>query len=574
MSSAKQDVVAALQELAELTLLEEQDPNSFRVRAYEKALLSLAPVGEELRGMDEKALQAIPGIGKSTAAKIRELLTTGKIEKLEELRRRFPPGYRRLLRVPDLGPKSMHKLRAGLGIESLEQLEAAIRSGEVAKLAGFGEKKAQNLLRALERLGGAQAAEAWPIADAMPVARRLVEKLRQLAPRADFCGSLRRLSETVRDLDIVVATDQPDALAPRVQEALGAPEVLASGPTKVSVRLESGLQVDVRLVPPASYGAAQLYFTGSKAHNIKLRQLAMARGWILSEYALAERDSQRVVAAATEESIYQALGLPFIPPPMRQDNGELEGLPGFVERGQLIGDLHVHTDTSGDGKSPIEDMLEQGRARGYRYMAVTDHAEDLPVSGVGRDVMLAQRQKLAGLRGRFSDLTVLHGCELNIGPEGGLDYDAEFRAGFDWCVAAVHSHFDLSPGEQTRRLLTAMRDRTVNVIGHLSGRRIGRRPGIEVDVDAVLQAAEETGCAIEINSALSRLDASADVLRRARGKDVTFVISTDSHHVSEYERLDWGAQQAQRGWVDPERIANTWAPERFLEWARARRRGP
>jgi DNA polymerase (family 10) len=301
----------------------------------------------------------------------------------------------------------------------------------------------------------------------------------------------------------------------------------------------------------------------------------MARGLVLNEYGLFTREPEQLVAADREAAIYAALELPFIPPPMREDSGELDGeLPAFLELGALHGDLHVHTDMSGDGESTLEEMLSHAVRRGYRFMAITDHAENLPMIGVGREAMMAQRDKIASVRSAYPGLNVLHGCELNIGPEGDLDYDAEVRAGFDWCVAAVHSHFDLTPFEQTKRLSTAMRDGSVNVIGHLSGRRIGRRPGVEFDVDAVLEAAALTGTAIKINSALGRLDASADVLRRARSRDVYFTISTDAHHIDEYARLQWGAAQAQRGWVDPDRVVTSWAPERFLAWAKARRRGP
>jgi DNA polymerase (family 10) len=265
---------------------------------------------------------------------------------------------------------------------------------------------------------------------------------------------------------------------------------------------------------------------------------------------------------------------------LREDAGEVEAasrgeLPEAVTLDDMLGDLHVHTSLSGDGRSPLEGMLETARARGYRYLAITDHAENLAINGVPRDKLLLQREELRRLQDRYSDMRLLHGCELNIAADGSLDYDQDFRMGFDWCVAAIHSHFDLSPKEQTKRLLTAMANPAVNVIGHLSGRRIGSRPGVELDIDEVLSAAAETQTAIEINSALARLDASSEVLRRARahiekGENLAFVISTDAHHTSELDRMQWGTKHALRGWVDKRRIANTWDAERFLKWATRR----
>jgi DNA polymerase (family 10) len=330
------------------------------------------------------------------------------------------------------------------------------------------------------------------------------------------------------------------------------------------------------VVSLAQFGAACQYFTGSKAHNIKLRQRALGRGWTLNEYGLTEADTGKVIAAETEEAIYEALGLAYIPAPMREDHGEIEA----AERGELLeplglgalkGDLHVHTTLSGDGRSPLEEVVASARERGYAYLAITDHGEDLAMNGVGRDELRAQRKQMDALAKRHPELTLLHGCELNIGKDGGLDYDAEFRRELQWCVAGVHSHFDLDAEAQTRRILKAMEDPAVDAIAHLSGRRIGRRPGIELDVDAVLKQAVETNTAIEINASLGRLDASSDVLLRARGMPVTFVVSTDAHHTRELARMEWGALQAARGWVDPGRVANTWPRERFLEWLRERR---
>jgi DNA polymerase (family 10) len=317
-------------------------------------------------------------------------------------------------------------------------------------------------------------------------------------------------------------------------------------------------------------GAARLYFTGSKGHNIKLRQRALARGMTLNEYALSRIAGGETVAGESEEQIYQALGLPWIPPVLREDAGEIEAaekgrLPQPI--GDVIGDFHVHTSLSGDGRSTLEEVVAAARERGCRVLAITDHAEGTR-SGVGRDALLAQREQIRAMRAALGGaLTLLHGVELNIGPNGELDYDAEFRRGFDWCLASVHDHFEQDRAAQTRRLVAAMRDPSVRMIGHLSARMIGRRPAIDLDLDAILAAAAETGTALEINGALPRLDLSVESLRRARGSGATFVLTSDAHHARELERVRYAAWNAERAWIPPERVANAWPVERLVAWA-------
>ena len=412
---------------------------------------------------------------------------------------------------------------------------------------------------------------------ALPIADEFVAALEALpeVERARYCGSLRRLRETVADVDIVAASREPAAVREAFVKMPTVREVIGSGDTKTSVLTTTGLQVDLRVVDPKQFGAACQYFTGSKTHNIKLRQRALERGLLLNEYGLSRVDTGEVIASDSEEAIYRALDLPLIPAPMREDRGEIEAaeqgvLPAAVRLADVRGDLHVHTTLSGDGRSTLEEIVASAAERGYAYLALTDHAENLAMSGVSREALARQRKEIDALRGRFPGLTLLHGSELNIGRDGSVDYDPEFRRTLEWRVAGVHSHFDLGRDEQTRRILAAMEDPTVDAIAHLSGRRIGRRAGIELDIDAVLAKAEATNTAIEINASLGRLDASSEVLLRARGMDVTFVLSTDTHHTRELARMDWGVRHATRGWVDPSRIANSWPRERFLEWLRAR----
>jgi DNA polymerase (family X) len=331
------------------------------------------------------------------------------------------------------------------------------------------------------------------------------------------------------------------------------------------------------VVAESQLGAALLYFTGSKGHNIKLRQRALTRGYTLNEYALSETEGGRVVASETEEQIYRALGLPFIPPVLREDAGEIDAAEsGRLPRalGTVIGDFHVHTTVSGDGRSTLEEVVGAAKARGYRVLAITDHAEGT-LSGVGREALLEQRERIRALQAELGhELELLQGVELNIGKNGELDYDSEFRASFDFCLASVHDHFELDRAAQTRRLVTAMQDPSVRMIGHLQARMIGGRPPIEVDLDAILSAAEKTGTALEINGALPRLDVSVDALRRARGREVTFVLTSDAHHARELDRVRFARLNAERAWLDPERVVNTGPAERLLAWTEKKSAAP
>jgi DNA polymerase (family X) len=319
-------------------------------------------------------------------------------------------------------------------------------------------------------------------------------------------------------VDIVVATNDPAAVGRAVREFPQVAELVGSGNTKTSFLTHDGLQVDVRAVRPDQLGSALLYFTGSKTHNISLRQRAIDRGWLLSEYGLFDGDT--VVASATEEEVYAALEMEFVPPPLREGSGEVEAaaegrLPRLVSREDILGDMHYHSDRSGDGRSSLEDMVEAAIAAGYRYVAFTDHGEDLTINGSTREEMIAHRDRIRVLDDRYPEIELLFGCELNIGPDGDLDYDPAFRLEFDWCVASIHSHFDLPAEQQTIRILKALADPAVNAIGHLTGRYVGRRPGVEFDVEPILDGLATTGVALEINGALDRLDATADVARLA-----------------------------------------------------------
>lgn len=565
-------------EMAKLTKIADGSTQSFRARAYESAAKSLEGLAVPAADLTESELMELKGIGKASAGRIREFLETGKVAKLEELRAAFPPDFLELVRIPGLGPKTAILLRDELGVASVADLKVALENEAVRELPGLGKKTEENLVRAVERMGLTGKDRRTPILEAMIEARRLVAELGAVdgVHAVQYCGSLRRFRDTVADLDILVATDDGEPVIARLVGLASVKETIGSGETKTSVLTQSGLQVDLRIVRSDQWGAATLYFTGSKDHNIRLRQLAIDKGWLLNEYGLEDTETGEVVASKTEEDIYDALGLPFILPTLREDRGEIEAarsgdLPDVVVDGDLRGDLHVHTDMSGDGDHSLEAMLDAAAELGLEYVAITDHAENLTINGVGKDEMLAQRQRIAELQPNYPTMRILHGTELNIAPDGTVDYDFDFLMGYDWCVASVHSHFDLDRETQTVRLIEAMKHPAVNAIGHLIGRRVGKRPGIEIDVDAVLTAAELTGTAIEINSHLDRLDAPVEVLWQARERDVRFVISTDSHRTGELRQSRWGIRQAQRGWVDKAKIANTWPADRFLDWSSAGR---
>ncbi len=560
--------------------LEEGSPQAFRVRAYDNAIQGLETATGDVASFTEAELVAIKGVGKSTAQKIHEFVDSGTITKLELLRKKYPAEFVNLTRIPGLGPKTLLMLRDKLEVNNLEDLQAAIASERLRDLPGLGAKSEEKIARSIERLGLHGKDARTPIVEALPLARAMVAELGALpgVRQIDYCGSLRRFQEDIGDIDILVSSTKPQPIMDHFVAMGSVSDVIGHGETKSSVLISSGLQVDLRVVLPGEYGAALLYFTGSKTHNIHLRQLAIDRGLLLNEYGLSDIETDKVVASKSEKQIYSRLDLPFIPPTLREDTGEIERaaageLPNPVQLKDIKGDLHYHTSLSGDGRSTLAEMVAAAAERGYQYVAITDHGEDLTINGASRKQMRAQRTKISRLQDSYPDLTILHGCELNIGKTGSVDYDPDFLLEFDWTVASVHSYFDLDQNQQTERILQAMANPAVNAIGHLSGRYIGRRPGIELDLDAVMEAAAATGTAIEVNGALDRLDATPEAIRTGIEHGVTFVIDTDSHHTNEGVRMEHGVLNAQRGWVDKKMVANTWPRARFLKWAKRKRGG-
>lgn len=569
-----------LQELVDLLVMAEGSKQAFRVRAYEKALAAVLALPSPAAEMTEAQLIKVPGIGKGTASKIREYVDTGAVTRIVELRKRFPAEMMELTRIPGLGPKTVVMLRDQLGVGSVDELQAAIASDSLQGLPGLGPKSQVKIAAAIERIGLHGKDRRTPISDALPIANDLVAALSALpsVSQAQYCGSLRRFRETIADIDIVVASTKPaDVMAAFVALPL-VDSIIGQGDTKTSVLTAYGLQIDLRVVKPAQFGAAILYFTGSKQHNIELRQRSIDRGLLLNEYALEDPDTGDKVSSRTETAIYKALGLRFIPPELREGLGEIAAadtgpMPRLVEVDDVRGDLHVHSTWSGDGRSSLDDMVAAAAARGLEYIAMTEHAQDLRINGLTREQVLAERNELERLREQYPQLTILHGSELNIGADGSIDYDPEFLDVFDWCVASVHTYFDLTEAEQTQRIVTAMQNPAVSAIGHLTGRRIGHRPSIDLNSRAIFEAAVATGTALEINGHLHRLDVPADMLVTARDiAGLRFVISTDSHHTSEYDNMRWGVHNARRGWVQRDSVINTLPLAGFLKFVAAKRK--
>ncbi len=563
MARSNDDVEELLLEYADLLSILSEDP--FKPRAYEKAARAVGGYHTDLRDLEGlKGILKIPSVGSSIGEKIHEYLETGHVTDLEQLRAQIPPGVRSLMAIPGLGPKKAMALYTELRVSSVEELLGAIDADAVAALKGFGAKTQENILRGIQRLyesgGRVQVSAALEVAELVLAELSRMKQVR----RAAYAGSLRRMAETIGDVDLLVAAAEEDA--PAIMAAFtslaAVSRVLAQGETKSSVVTDRGLQVDLRVIPPQAWGAALIYFTGSKAHNIRIREIAVRKGLKLSEYGLFRAESGKLVAAETEEEVYAKLGLPFVPPTLREDRGEVEAalaglLPKLIEPKQLKGDLHTHTNLT-DGLASLEEMVEAASKLGYAYYAVTDHAPNLAMQRMTDDKVLAQRAHLRKLQARFPKMALLHGSELNIDPDGGVDWHEDFLAGFDLTVASVHSHFNQSREEMTRRVIRAMQNPYVHVIGHPTGRLIGRRPPIDLDFEQVFEAAASTGTALEINAFPDRLDLKDEHVLWARRHGVRFAIDTDSHATTHLGVMRYGLATAQRGWLSRDDVINAW----------------
>lgn len=570
MPRPNDEVETLLREYADLLAITGGD--AFKIRAYEKAARAVAGHHEDLSTLDPRQLRAIPGVGKSIADKIAEYLEHGTVAAFEQARAATPDGVRALMDIPNLGPKKAALLHKELGIASVDELVAAIEQHRLRPLKGFGPKTEEKILHGIELMRASGGRVLLDVATEL--AEEIVAALSKIKGclRCEHAGSLRRFRETIGDVDILAAATEPAPIMAAFRELPMVSEVIVSGEKKTSVRTAHGLQVDLRVVPPEAWGAALQYFTGSQGHNIRTREMAVRAGLKLSEYGIFDAESGELIVSRTEEEVYRRLGLPWIAPPLREDRGEIEAalndeLPDLVREKDLRGDLHTHTNLT-DGVAPLETMLEAAAERGYAYYAVTDHAPNLVMQRMTDEKMLAQRERVRELDRRYRGMRVLHGTELNIDPHGDVDWPAEFLAGFDICVASVHSAFTQPRAEATRRLVRACENPHVHILGHLTGRQIGHRAPLDADFDEVFRACARTGTALEVNSFPDRLDVRDEHILHARRYGVKFSIDSDAHSVRDLAQIRYGIGTAQRGWLTPDEVINTWPLTKLRKFLR------
>jgi len=561
-------------ETADLMKVASADP--FRIRSYERAAEALEGWPQQVSELyqDEKALLAIPGIGKGMSANIRELMTTGKLGMHEEMLQKFRPSMLELLKISGLGPKTIALIWDAYQICDVEGVAKLASEGKLRALPRLSEKSEQKILKSIENYR--QLTGRFLLNTADEIAVKMTDFLAGLpgVEKVTPAGSLRRGRETVGDLDLLVTgkccdTDtQRNAVIDRIVSFPGILEVLAKGENKVSIKLRSGMQVDVRLLPTDSFGAAMQYFTGSKNHNVQLRQRAIKQGYTLNEYGLVRVEDNKRVAGKTEEEIYKKLGLKFIPPELREDCGEIQAaaedkLPDLITQADLQGDVHMHT-VETDGKCTIEEMALAARDRGYKYMAITDHSKNLAfANGLDDTRAEAHIKKIRAASKAIDGITIFAGIEVDILVDGSLDLSDSVLEQMDIVIASVHSHFSQDRDTMTARLLKTISNPNVSVIGHPTGRQLLRRDAYPFDLDAVLKAAKKNRVAMELNSYPDRLDLSDVHLRAAKQLGVKIVINTDSHHTSHMEKIRYGVTQARRAWLTNEDVLNTLSPDKF-----------
>jgi DNA polymerase (family 10) len=567
-------VERTLREYADLLSIAGGD--AYKARAYEKAARAVGGYPEDLAELDEAGILAIPGVGRSIASKVVDVLTLGSFDELDALRAKVPEGVRAMTAVPGFGPKKAMAVHTELGIDSVDGLVAAAERGELSGLKGFSRATERAVIEGVRRLRSSGGRVR--IDQALEVAEDLLARLREVpgVTKATYAGSLRRMAETIGDVDLLVSCERSSEVMDALADSDLTARVISRGETRSSIVTTAGLQVDLRVVAPEAWGAALIYFTGSKAHNVRIREMAVRKGLKLNEYGLFRAKSGKLLAAETEEAVYERLGLSYIEPTLREDRGEIEAglageLPDVITLRQIRGDLHTHTNLT-DGLATLERMLEAAAEHRYTYYAVTDHAPELFMQRMTDEKMLEQRQRLRGLQDRYPKMQLLHGTELNIDPDGGVDWDEEFLQGFDLTVASVHSHFGQPRDRMTRRVIRAIEHPCVNIIGHLTTRKIGRRDPIDLDLEAVFEAAGRTGTAIEINAYPDRLDLRDEHVMWAKRHGVRFAIDTDSHAVGHLDLMRFGVGAAQRGWATKDDVINAWPITKLRRFLRKGRR--
>jgi DNA polymerase (family 10) len=554
------EIAGMFSEIADI--LEIKEGNVFKIRAYRKAALNLDSLTRDLAELSHKELLEIPGVGADLAAKIEEYLQTGTMARHDALKKESPAGVFTLLAVPDLGPKTAKTIYDALQVTSLEELEQAAKEHRLIGIRGIQQKTEDNILKGIAAVKRGR--ERQPLGHMLPAAMDLVEALKQQAPleRIEIAGSIRRRMDCVKDIDIVATSPDPAAV---MEAFVNLPQVHAismRGPTRASVTIREGVQVDLRVVEPESFGAALAYLTGGKAHNVRLREMAVKRGMKINEYGIFRDEDNQRLGGENEEDVYRLLGLHFVPPELREDRGEIEAaiagkLPNLITLGDIKGDLHVHSKWS-DGAHSIAAIADAARQRGLSYLAITDHSQGLAVArGLTVERLLEQAQEVKAYNLEHKGFRVLHGTEMDIQGDGSLDFPDEVLQKLDIVIASIHSGFNHPKERMTARIVGAMRNPWVSIIAHPTGRLIGEREEYEVDMEEVLHVARETGTALEINSYPMRLDLSDKYVRRAKELGVSIAINTDTHASLQFETLSYGISVAQRGWLEKSDVLNT-----------------
>jgi DNA polymerase (family 10) len=569
-----QQIAAVIADIAAMLDIEGENP--FKVRAYERAAQVIASLSEEVSSLRARgALKGIPGIGAGIASKIEELLDKGTCDLCEELKQKIPPGVLEMLRIREVGPKTVAVLYHRLGIDSIDALEKAAREGRLRTVKGFGPKTEGNLLKGIERMR--QRTSRFSLADAYPHALGIMQALKKSCPidQIEVAGSLRRFCETIGDIDILVTSTDAGAVMEAFTSLPVVREIVAKGDTKSSVLTDLGIQVDVRVVDPSEFGAALQYFTGSKAHNVKLRELAVRRGLKLSEYGVFRVKGNKRLGGATEEEMYAALRLPLIPVEMREDLGEVElavqgKLPSLIEPPDIKGDLQSHTRES-DGNNTLEQMAAAARERGYEYLLITDHSRSSAYAGgLSEERLRKQMRQIKALNKKLKRFTLLAGTEVDIKSDGRLDFPDSLLSQLDIVVASIHSGFKMDSAAMTKRIIAALQNPYVDVLGHPTGRLIGERDPYDVDIEAVLTEAARLGVAVELNAQPQRLDLNDVHCRRARELGVLISIGTDAHGTDQLEFMHYGVATAGRAWLEPKHVLNTRPLKELLSWRKAR----
>lgn len=569
MNINKKQVIKLLETIA--LYMELKGENPFKISAFRKAANALETDDRSLSEIED--FTKIGGIGKGTAAVILEYIETGKSEVLQELEKEVPSSLIPLLKLPGLGGKKVAKLYKELGVIDLMTLKQACEEHKVQALAGFGKKTEEKILEAVEQFGARP--ERLPIADVIPIAEEIERKLAtiQEVERFSRAGSLRRVRETVKDLDFIIATEHPQIVREELLKLDNIAEVIASGDTKVSLRLqyEYDIAVDFRLVKPEEYITTLHHFTGSKEHNVRMRQIAKAQNKKISEYGVENLETGEVKTFESEEEFFAHFNLPYIPPEVREDGREIEWIHEYgklVELEDIQGDLHMHT-TWSDGAFSIEEMVQAAIARGYNYIAVTDHSQYLKVAnGLTKERLLQQGEEIRRINEKYPNFTILRGIEMDILPDATLDFDDEVLKQLDFVIGAIHSSFSQDRETIMKRLRTAIENNHVNMIAHPTGRLIGRREGYDVDTELLIQLAKETDTVLELNANPHRLDLSAELLKKAQDAGVKIAINTDAHQLDMLEHMEIGVAAAKKGWIQKDTVINTWDIDKLLDFIR------